>query len=63
VIPPLVRFKDVRCGVRAWVESLESPLAAPRDVETANQCVAQSAYAIANSAAALEAIYAQRAPA
>jgi glycosyltransferase involved in cell wall biosynthesis len=63
VIPPLVRFKDVRCGVRAWVEALENLMAPPRDAEAANRLVAQSPYAIANSAAALEAIYAQRAPA
>ena len=58
VVPGSVRFREVSAGVEAWASDLSQLLDAPRDAEAANARVAASPYAIANSAAALEAIYA-----
>lgn len=62
VVPSLVEFKDVADGAEAWAEALRPLLVQPRDPAAANRAVAVSPYAIASSAAALEALYAGSAP-
>jgi hypothetical protein len=59
----LVRFKDTAADVGQWADELERVMALPRDPAAANRQVARSPYAISNSAAALEALYAGSVPA
>jgi glycosyltransferase involved in cell wall biosynthesis len=63
VAPDLVRFKDTAADVGQWADELERVMALPRDPAAANRQVARSPYAISNSAAALEALYAGSVPA
>lgn len=58
VVPGMVRFREVAGDPAGWAAELSERLAAPRNWEAANASVAASPFAIANSAAALEAIYA-----
>ena len=58
VVPELVRFREVAADPAGWAAELSERLVAPRDLAGANARVAASPFAIANSAAALEAIYA-----
>ena len=57
VVPGLVRFKDLGDGQDAWAEALLELLDLDRDRAGANQLIAASPFAIANSASALQAIY------
>jgi hypothetical protein len=52
-----VRFKDVEEGEAAWADDLLHLAAHPRDILSANQRVATSAFSIENSASALLGIY------
>ena len=58
VVPGLVRFKDLADGAEAWAGALLELLGLGRDRAAANALVAASPFAIANSASALEVIYA-----
>jgi glycosyltransferase involved in cell wall biosynthesis len=59
VIPELVRFLGLDAGVEVWRDALLDIVRRPLiDPAEANRRVAASPYAIANSAAALEALYA-----
>jgi glycosyltransferase involved in cell wall biosynthesis len=60
VAPELIRFRAVAGDPQAWAQDLAQLMAMPRDVDAANALVAASPYAIARSAAALEALYVGR---
>jgi glycosyltransferase involved in cell wall biosynthesis len=59
VIPDLVRFCDVNAGAAQWADALLDLASRPRDIAGANRQVAASAFAIANSAAALSRLYSE----
>ena len=58
VVPGFVRFKDLADGEEAWAGALIELLGQGRNRAAANALVAASPFAIAHSAATLEAIYA-----
>ena len=57
VVPELVRFKDVEEGEAAWADELLQLAGQPRDILSANQRVAASAFAIESSSSALLRVY------
>jgi glycosyltransferase involved in cell wall biosynthesis len=57
VVPDLVRFEDLKAGPEHWAAVLLEHAARPRDVVAANRLVAQSPFAIENSARALHKLY------
>jgi glycosyltransferase involved in cell wall biosynthesis len=57
VVPELVRFKEVEEGEAAWADELLELAAQPREILSANQRVAASAFAIENSSSALMRLY------
>ncbi len=57
VLPGLVRFLPVENNVPLWVDNLLALMALPRDMESANQAVKASPFAIRNSARSLEMLY------
>lgn len=63
VVPELVRFQNVESGEAQWAADLLQLAEQPRNISSANQRVAASAFAICNSAGALSRLYSQRSPA
>ncbi len=58
VVPGMVRFVPCSAPITQWASELQHMLDMPRtDPQTCQQLVAESAYSIPNSAAALEKIY------
>ena len=60
VVPELVRFKDVDAGEAAWAQDLLQMVGQSRNIRCANQQVANSHFAIENSAEALIDVYKSR---
>ena len=58
VVPGLVRFQKLEAGASQWAADLLELAEGPRDAIAANRTVAQSPFAIANSAQALLKLYA-----
>ena len=58
VVPGLVRFRRLEAGASQWAADLLELAEGPRDAIAANRTVAQSPFAIANSAQALLKLYA-----
>jgi glycosyltransferase involved in cell wall biosynthesis len=57
VVPELVRFKEVEQGEASWADDLLQLAGQPREIRSANQRVAASAFAIENSSSALLRLY------
>ena len=59
VVPDLVQFEDLKAGPERWAAVVLEHFARPRDIVAANRVVAQSPFAIGNSAHALYKVYSQ----
>lgn len=62
VVPELVRFESLARGAAEWAAALLQHAARPRDIFDANRRVAESPFAVENSARALIEIYKQGVP-